>query len=120
MIVAPQETDTAITVYWEEGKFSVKMMDLLTGNLVVDVTHDGQHTSLFEDFWPADTVLFSNSNNGTSDVVVFVDGAPRNKTDGNQGTIVDYSYIPEGIYFLYIVDETNSTIPWMITIRKGV
>lgn len=116
VISPPEETATSITVFWEETLFSVKIMNILTGEIVLDETHSGQASGLFASLGtnvlvPVDPDLPE---------ITFPGGTPSVKTSDNPGTTIDFSDIPDGLYFLYIVDVGNSTIPYMKTIRKNI
>ena len=143
-INSPLFTDTAITIWWKEDNFNVKIMDVLTGNIVLDKTHQGQSAGSFV---PAPTFPTSNeagcstANSTTPEgktsikdsipgtpAVVSYEGPITNisfpegtsfKKDNNSGTTISYSNLPAGLYWIYITDD-KSIIWYMKTIRKGV
>jgi len=124
-INAPVATGNSITVWWKESLFTVRIMDILTGNVVLDEVRLGQPASLF-----VSADAFFGSPNGLHQVSDVPNGPATNtisfpagtsfKKDNNAGTTIDYSNLPDGLYWIYITDNSNNTIPWMVTIRKGV
>jgi len=114
-INSPEFTDTSVTVWWEEGSFTVKIMDILTGNVVLDESHTGQHSSFFSDIIHS---LDDYSSGTKTEIIEFVGGFCPKK-DNNIGTTIYYRNLPNGLYWIYIVDE-NDIIWSMRTMRKGI
>jgi hypothetical protein len=103
------EMDTSITVEWKEP-FAVVMMDALTGRAILG--NNEEQPILFTNFGGVnvDTSTISVSN-----------GVPRatKDKDKNEVTIYYGSNLPDGLYFLLIVNVNNNSIPFSQTIRKG-
>ena len=109
-INSPLYTDTAITIWWKEGNFDVKIMDVLTGNVVLDGTHSGQSISEFGN--KLDTLFLADST------TFVIEGDARFKKSSNPGVTINYANLPNGLYWIYIV--SGNTIYYMKTLRKGV
>ena len=116
-INAPKMTDTSLTVWWAGSYFIVNIMDVLTGDVVLKETHSGQAPSLFGETITTFQYLDSNVVGGIS--TVDFGGGFQPKNSSNPGTTIDYSYLPDGLYWIYIVDR-NNIIWYMKTIRKGI
>ena len=110
-INTPLLTDTSLTVWWKEGTFNVKIMDVQTGNVVMDNYYQGQSVDQFGD--RIDTLELANS-----DLLVF-DGGSNPVEPTNSGVHISYNHIPNGLYWVYIADNSKN-IWYMKTIRKGL
>jgi len=123
----PEYTDTSITVYWEKTSFIVIVMNVLTGEPVIQEICKGQPSSMFEGFFP-DTVTFSDSIDAsgrpvdTSLAITPADGGKfvNVPTDDNPGTTVSFAKIPKGLYFIFILDGITGEVVNMTTINKGI
>jgi hypothetical protein len=123
---APKFTDTSVTVWWEKTSFFVIVMNVLTGEPVVQEVCKGQPSSMFEGFWP-DTVTFSDSVDASGhpvDTSLAITPANGEKfvnapTSDNPGTTVNFSKIPNGLYFIFLIDGTGKVFN-MTTINRGI
>ena len=116
-IVLPAVTDTSITVWWREGNYNVKIMDVLTGNIVLDETNDGLMASLFREPINPDSLIGNINAETGKKIIDFGEFFPP--LDNNQGTTINYSNLSNGLYWIYIINEKN-LICYMQTIRKGI
>ena len=115
-IILPDETDTSITIIpieemkknWNENPFIIVVTDILTGKAAFAYKYEGEHLSLFPDFSPVDTTS-----------LIDADKHIKIKRDENLITIYYGNNIPNGLYFLSIITNTNKII-YMKTIRKGI
>jgi len=109
-INTPLVTNADITVWWKEGTFNVKIMDVLTGNVVLDTASIGQQANEFDN--KIDSIQLADST-----TIAFDNLIPKKTT--NPGVTINYSYLPNGLYWVYIIDG-NNVIWYMNTIRKGI
>lgn len=108
----PNKTDTSITIWWREGSFTVQIMNVLTGDIVLNEKHNGQSASLFEEPIGA----MEQTNVGS---IEFPEPFYPKK-DSNPGTTITYSNLPNGLYWLYILNGTDNRLRALYNIRKGV
>lgn len=115
----PTTTDTSITVFWKDAAFTLKVIDVMTGNVVLNETRTGQPASLFGE--TIYSVPLSDTINGPiTKTIEFPSGGFTPKTDSNPGATISLANLPDGIYFIYIVGAGTNEIAWMRTIRKGI
>ena len=92
----------------------------MNGNFVLDETYDGQSSSLFSDISIQSIPLSDIADTNAPITKTISLAAPfYPKTDDNLGKIINYSNLPNGLYWIYIVDG-NDKICFMNTIRKGL
>ena len=115
-INAPEITDTSITIWWNGVYFTLKIMDVSTGNVVLNETHSGQAASLFANI--GNTLELSDAYGGPVANTITFDNFYA-KEDNNPGTTITYSDLANGLYWIYIVDD-NNVIWYMNTLRKGI
>lgn len=118
----PTTTDTSITIFWQESAFTLKVIDVMTGNVVLNETRTGQPASLFGETIFGDTIHLSKTIGGpTTKTIAFPEGsAIQPKLDSNPGATISLANLPNGIYFIYIIGAGTNEIAWMRTIRKGI
>jgi len=118
-INGPAMTDTSITVWWKEGLFSVKIMDILTGEIVFEETHIGQSKNLFDE--PVEFFdLLDDTVNKTVIGSLELPGGFSFKKSNNPGTTINYPNLPNGFYWLYLVNNLNNEICDMYRIKKNI
>ena len=93
-------------------------MEVLTGKVVLSETHYGQSAGLFEA--SVNTLALSDVPGGQTTTTIEFPGGFQPKSDNNTGTIVKYSDLTDGLYWIYIIDKSSDVIRYMRTIRKGV
>ena len=110
-ITSPLFTDTAITIWWKSGNFTVNIMNVLTGDVVLSETHSEQAANEFNE--RIDSLKLADST-----IIEFPGGFTSPKTS-NPGITITYSDLANGLYWVYIVDD-NNVIWYMNTLRKGI
>lgn len=128
MYNSPEYTDTSITVWWENTPFYVIITDVLTGEPVIQEVFKGQPSSMFNDTYLSDTIDFYDSLDASGNPVNLnisiriPEGYkfPRTPKYDNNGTTVNYSHIPDGLYFLFIIDASRGEVAHVNTIYRGM
>jgi len=121
----PKFTDTSVTVYWYETPFCVLMLDVLTGDTVLQEVHRGQPASMFEDspttsYQFYDSIDASGNLSSPSFALITSANSHPYKLENNLGTTINYGHLPKGSYFIFIIDVNAKTIATTRTIRMGV
>lgn len=104
----PKITDTALTVWWKGSSFNIVVIDVLTGNIIVDSVFKGQPASMYENSW-----LFAGIFNNEKSS----DDFKEPKSD-NPGVTFSYNKIPNGLHFIYV--KHDNKFVFMETITKGI
>lgn len=118
-------TDTSITVYWRETPFRVLVIDILTGDTVLQEVHKGQPASMFADapqtsFEFYDSVDASGNLHNPSSAWVVSNPAsaqPFRRVD-NLGTTINFANLPNGSYFIVTIDVNRNVLIETRTTRR--
>jgi hypothetical protein len=105
-------------VAYSSMAFSAKVMDVETGAIVFEQDYEAQEASKFQH-----TGAWSVNNTHKDGNSTHSDGSLSGNidipTDDNEGVLIDYRNLPNGIYFLVIFNEYGEEIA-MWKFRKGI
>lgn len=118
-INTPKVTDTSIIIWWGKNQFTFKIMNILTGEVILNETHMGQSSNLFSNGFLEMPLRETADTNSTIVTTISFDEPFFPRKYNNIGTTINYNGLSDGLYWIYIVNENNEIV-WMITIRKEI